>query len=130
MFSSLLNFQFCLLSFSFQDKSPTKRHAPITFTGEKNGKGGDTKGAKHPRQGTDGQKVYSPPSGKYSNKVQNYTNRSGGGGSGNGGGFNNRSSGGGNNRSSSGGNRNRNGGGGGGGRGGNRNRNNNFRRNY
>lgn len=86
------------------DKSPTKRHAPITFGAEENGKAQDTKGAKSARNSTDG-KVYSPPSGKYSGKVQNYTNSS----KNNGGGRNNsnrsRNSGGGGFRSA---NRNRN----------------------
>lgn len=57
------------------EKSPKKRHTPITFGIEGNGKEQDTKGAKSARNGTDG-KVYSPPSGKYSGKVQNYNNSS------------------------------------------------------
>ncbi|EDW90172.1 apoptosis inhibitor 5 homolog [Drosophila yakuba] len=71
-----------------------KRHAPITF-GEKaaaNGKEKDQEPEKKARASND-QKFYSPPSGKYSNKVnQNYGNnnrtrqRGGGGGGGNGGG--------------------------------------------
>lgn len=57
------------------EKSATKRHAPITFGADGNGKTNDSKGAKSARNSTDG-KVYSPPSGKYSGKVQNYTNSS------------------------------------------------------
>lgn len=60
-----------------------KRHAPITFDGDSRGGGGvDNKKSKN----NSDQKVYAPPSGKYSGKVQNYSNRnnrnnrSGGGG--------------------------------------------------
>lgn len=62
--------------FEFQDRGQ-KRHAPITF-GSKSNDGGDE--TKKSRNGSD-QRVYTPPSGKYSNKVQNYShkNRSRGG---------------------------------------------------
>lgn len=77
-----------------------KRHAPITF-GEKaaaNGKDKDQEPEKKSRPSND-QKFYSPPSGKYSNKVnQSYGNNNrtrqrgggGGGGGGSGGGYRNR----------------------------------------
>uniref|UniRef100_U5EYE7 Putative apoptosis inhibitor 5/fibroblast growth factor 2-interacting factor 2 n=1 Tax=Corethrella appendiculata TaxID=1370023 RepID=U5EYE7_9DIPT len=63
--------------------SGTKRHAPITFNSE-NGKSDDTKGSKHSRNSSSGQRVYTPPSGKYSGKVS--YSRSGGSGGGGGGG--------------------------------------------
>lgn len=73
------------------NKIGSKRHAPITFEGK--GENGNSADDKKPRSGSD-QKVYVPPSGKYSNKVQNYgTNRSrarnGSGGGGGGGGYRN-----------------------------------------
>ncbi|XP_023308569.2 apoptosis inhibitor 5 homolog [Lucilia cuprina] len=69
------------------NKIGSKRHAPITFDGKaENGKDEEKK----TKNATD-QKIYSPPSGKYSAKVQNYGNNqnnrqrsrnSGGGGGG------------------------------------------------
>ncbi|XP_053694086.1 apoptosis inhibitor 5 homolog isoform X2 [Sabethes cyaneus] len=58
-------------------KSPGKRHAAITF--DENGKSKDSKGPKHAKGSTGTQKVYTPPSGKYSGKVQNYSSKSGSG---------------------------------------------------
>ncbi|XP_055547126.1 apoptosis inhibitor 5 homolog [Wyeomyia smithii] len=58
-------------------KSPGKRHAAITF--DENGKSKDSKGPKHAKGSTGAQKVYTPPSGKYSGKVQNYSSKNGGG---------------------------------------------------
>ncbi|XP_058120078.1 apoptosis inhibitor 5 homolog isoform X1 [Anopheles ziemanni] len=98
-------------------RASTKRHAPITF--DSNGKStGDSNGPKQPKPSPTGsQKMYTPPSGKYSGKLQNnYQSKNGGGGrrsSGGGGG------GGGNGGGSGGGRRGNfggNGGGGGGGR--------------
>lgn len=59
-------------------KTPTKRHAAITF--EENGKSQDSRGPKHTKGSSGTQKVYTPPSGKYSGKVQNYSAKNGGGG--------------------------------------------------
>lgn len=72
------------------NKIGSKRHAPITFDGKsENGKEDDKK----PKNASD-QKIYSPPSGKYSAKVQNYgnnqNNRQRSRNSGGGGGFRNR----------------------------------------
>lgn len=64
-------------------KTTAKRHAAITF--EENGKSHDSKGPKHAKGSSSTQKVYTPPSGKYSGKVQNYSSKNGGGGGGNGG---------------------------------------------
>ncbi|XP_058447726.1 apoptosis inhibitor 5 homolog [Malaya genurostris] len=66
-------------------KSPGKRHAAITFS--ENGKSNDSKGPKHSKSSSGTQKVYTPPSGKYSAKVQNYSAKNGSGtsNSGNGG---------------------------------------------
>lgn len=71
----------------FQNKLSSKRHAPITFDGKsENGKEEEKK-----TKNSTEQKIYSPPSGKYSAKVQNYGNNqnnrqrsrnSGGGGGG------------------------------------------------
>lgn len=58
-------------------KSPGKRHAAITF--DENGKSKDSKGPKHAKGSTGTQKVYTPPSGKYSGKVQNYSPKNGSG---------------------------------------------------
>lgn len=60
-------------------KTTAKRHAAITF--EENGKSQDTKGPKHAKGSSGTQKVYTPPSGKYSGKVQNYSPKNGGGSS-------------------------------------------------
>ncbi|XP_041777875.1 apoptosis inhibitor 5 homolog [Anopheles merus] len=103
-------------------KAGNKRHAPITFDG--NGKAaGDTKGPKQGKPSPGSQKMYTPPSGKYSGKLH----RNGGGGGGGGGGGRRPSGGGGGGgnfrRGSYGGN----GGGGGGGGGG---RNNGGKRKY
>jgi hypothetical protein len=57
-----------------QQTTGTKRHAPITF--ENGGKAVGEKPAKHART-SNGSQLYSPPSGKYSNKI-----RQGGGGGG------------------------------------------------
>lgn len=86
-----------------QEKAGNKRHAPITFTGrtgdgkrpEGNSGGSYNSGsAKRPKNGSGAdQRVYSPPSGKYSAKVANYSNNGGGGnnaGGGGGGNQNNR----------------------------------------
>lgn len=53
----------------------TKRHAPITFTSQ-TGKDSDVRqdDAAKKSKGNSDQKVYTPPSGKYSGKVQNYSN--------------------------------------------------------
>ncbi|XP_052865903.1 apoptosis inhibitor 5 homolog isoform X1 [Anopheles cruzii] len=85
-------------------KAGSKRHAPITF--DSNGKasggstaGGDPKSAKQSKQSSGLQKMYTPPSGKYSAKIQsNYQSKNGsgrrpsggGGGRGGGGGGGNR----------------------------------------
>uniref|UniRef100_A0A182PKU5 Apoptosis inhibitor 5/fibroblast growth factor 2-interacting factor 2 n=1 Tax=Anopheles epiroticus TaxID=199890 RepID=A0A182PKU5_9DIPT len=62
-------------------KPGNKRHATITFDG--NGKAaGDTKGPKQGKPNPGSQKMYTPPSGKYSGKLH----RNGGGGGGGGGG--------------------------------------------
>lgn len=90
-------------------KTTGKRHAAITF--EENGKSNDTKGPKQSKSNSSTQKVYTPPSGKYSGKVQTYSNKNGGGGGG--GNAGRRPGGGGFRRSSFGG---RSGGSGGGGR--------------
>uniref|UniRef100_A0A182NAY7 Apoptosis inhibitor 5/fibroblast growth factor 2-interacting factor 2 n=1 Tax=Anopheles dirus TaxID=7168 RepID=A0A182NAY7_9DIPT len=70
----------------YSTKAGNKRHAPITFDG--NGKSaGDTRGPKQGKPGgnpTGSQKMYTPPSGKYSGKL--HRNGSGGGGGGGGGG--------------------------------------------
>lgn len=57
-----------------QQERGSKRHAPITF-GSKNGTGDKTDDAKRSKNGSE-QRVYTPPSGKYSGKVQNYSNNS------------------------------------------------------
>lgn len=59
-----------------------KRHAPITFS---NGKTTEDapKSTKKAKNSNGNQDVYSPPSGKYSNKVQNYTAGRTGNGNGN-----------------------------------------------
>lgn len=79
-------------------KSATKRHTQITF-GDK-GENGNVTALQNKRakggQGQD-QKVYTPPSGKFSNKSHNYGNNNrnnnrnnrGGGGGGSGNGFRN-----------------------------------------
>ncbi|XP_050077421.1 apoptosis inhibitor 5 homolog isoform X1 [Anopheles maculipalpis] len=63
---------------------PNKRHAPITFdgNGKSAGGGGDTKGPKQGKPSPGSQKMYTPPSGKYSGKL--HRNGSGGGGGGGG----------------------------------------------
>lgn len=104
------------ISFQLESKTTAKRHAAITF--EENGKSNDTKGPKQSKGSSGTQKVYTPPSGKYSGKVQTYSNKNGGGGGGGGGGNAGRRPGGGGGgfrRSNYGG---RSGGGGGGGSGG------------
>ncbi|XP_055593117.1 apoptosis inhibitor 5 homolog [Uranotaenia lowii] len=58
-------------------KTPSKRHAAITF--DENGKSSDSRGPKQPKGSSGSQKMYTPPSGKYSAKVQNYSAKSGGG---------------------------------------------------
>uniref|UniRef100_A0A182QUY3 Apoptosis inhibitor 5/fibroblast growth factor 2-interacting factor 2 n=1 Tax=Anopheles farauti TaxID=69004 RepID=A0A182QUY3_9DIPT len=62
-------------------KAGNKRHAPITFDG--NGKSaGDSKGPKQGKVGnsTGSQKMYTPPSGKYSGKLHRNGNGGAGGG--------------------------------------------------
>lgn len=100
-----------------------KRHAPITFS---NGKTTEDapKPAKKAKNSNGNQDVYSPPSGKYSNKVQNYTAGRTGNGNGNSNGNRSRNN---NNRFRSGGG---NKGAGGGGGGGNGNRNRAFKKRY
>ncbi|XP_035778317.1 apoptosis inhibitor 5 homolog [Anopheles albimanus] len=96
-------------------KAGNKRHAPITF--DANGKagkgsaagGGDTKGPKQSKTSPGSQKMYTPPSGKYSGKIHN-NQQSKNGGSGR------RGSVGGNGGGGGGGGNFRRGGGGGGGR--------------
>ncbi|KAL5279095.1 API5 family protein [Megaselia abdita] len=81
-------------------KTATKRHTQITF-GDKSGANGNTTAA-NPKRAKGGaghdQKVYTPPSGKFSNKSHSYgnnnrnnnrNNRGGGGGGGSGNGFRN-----------------------------------------
>ncbi|XP_065092825.1 apoptosis inhibitor 5 homolog isoform X2 [Ochlerotatus camptorhynchus] len=80
-------------------KTTAKRHAAITF--EENGKSNDTKGPKQSKGSSGTQKVYTPPSGKYSGKVQTYSNKNGGGGGGGGGNAGRRPGGGGGFRRSS-----------------------------
>lgn len=58
-------------------RGDAKRHAPITF-GEKQGAGGGGD-SKKPRSNTNGtQKVYTPPSGKYSGRMRSYGGGPGG----------------------------------------------------
>lgn len=45
--------------------TPTKRHAPITFDFDKGGSGNKQ------RKNTENVKIYTPPSGKFSNNFQN-----------------------------------------------------------
>lgn len=78
-FKSVIHLSWVPLKTKGDAKTPPKRHAAITF--EENGKSTDSKGPKHSKSNSGTQKVYTPPSGKYSGKVQNYSPRNGGGNS-------------------------------------------------
>lgn len=56
----------------------TKRHAPITFDSENGKSGSDSKNIAKKSRSSNGNQVYSPPSGKYSGKMANYSSRQGG----------------------------------------------------
>ncbi|XP_058818213.1 apoptosis inhibitor 5 homolog isoform X2 [Topomyia yanbarensis] len=75
-FKSIIHLSWVALNTKTDGKSPNKRHAAITF-GE-NGKSNDSRGPKHSKSSSGTQKVYTPPSGKYSAKVQNYVPKNGG----------------------------------------------------
>lgn len=77
-FKSVIHLSWVVQKTKGESKTPTKRHAAITF--DENGKSKDSKGPKQSRNSSGTQKVYTPPSGKYSAKVQNYTPKNGAGG--------------------------------------------------
>ncbi|XP_055684855.1 apoptosis inhibitor 5 homolog [Lutzomyia longipalpis] len=65
-----------------REAAATKRHAPITFD-HKSGGGGGGIDSKKPRNNANGtQKMYTPPSGKYSGRMRGYGGQRQGGGGG------------------------------------------------